>query len=191
MAKWVTYIGERYSPESFVAEAEKQHGVSRRLPVSQAKAMQFGDVVACMQWNAGHPSAFAEFRIDKIILQDSVADEVLGELIAAGLVSQGSGGGWSVNRECGSYQVVGTYYVTASINEICRLAETVAERLGEKVWVMVGGPVINTFDPPRHMPAYPFFRGFARAKGYARVATADRAGGGEKVAVVVRNYQSS
>jgi len=189
MAEWVHYVGERYSPASFIREAE-EHGVSRRIPMSQAKACKYGDVVMLMQWNTGKPLAFAEFVISSISLQGNAATQVAQDLINEGRATPSGGDPVTIKRECGEYTAMPAVRVwNTSIAEICDRAEAVSKSTGEKVWVMIAGNITRVFRPEQGVYGYSFFRGLKKARGLELVRT-ERSRRVDPTITRVRGYQA-
>ena len=156
------YIGGRYSRPSFIREARKQ-GVSRRVSVSHAKTMNFGDTVVLAVWNSGSPTAFAEFQIQHITLSSDVAEAVGQQLAEEGRATSSGNGPVSIVRQCGYYCIVGSWTVDAEFGEIVELAEVAAKEKGTKPWYMISGPLTRVYAEPKPLPMHTkFFRGFKR-----------------------------
>jgi hypothetical protein len=162
--KWATYVGGYYSKAKFIEESQRL-GVSRRAPASVVKQMCFGDTVAVLDWQRGEPVGFAEFVITGLVLPHQIAEQVTEILEAEGKVKSKSKseGGSTIVRECGTYDIGGSYEVTADIGEITYLAEQEAEVAQVPLDILVQGQLTRIVDPPEMMPdGYPFYRGFAR-----------------------------
>ncbi len=165
---WMHYIGRYYRSEgAFTAEAMGK-GISRRVPAQVARGMRFGDRVVLLRWGGkGKVWAFAEMVVTGLTLLDGLARQVGERLQEQGRASY-SEGGEAVERECGTYFVVGTWTTTADIHEIIELACQIADAKGEKVFVLVNGTIIKAYDAPVLLsPAPSFTRSFIRADAEA------------------------
>ena len=159
---WLHFVGGYYKRASFVAEA-KRTGITRRIAPNQAKGITFGDVVRLATWGQNGAKAFGAFRIEQLTLNDDIAEVVTRRLKAEGRATLSDSGGRMIVRQCGSYELGPTWEVVAPASEVVELALAAADALGVKASMMVGGPLIELYDPP---VAYPddvtFFRGFKR-----------------------------
>jgi len=165
---WMHYVGGSYkSTDHFVREAQ-HHGISRRIPAQVARGMAYGDRVVMLRW--GGPdcvTAFAEMTITKLVLDSDMADKVGERLREQGKAAY-TQGGETIQRECGSYFICGTWHVDAEISEVMDIAIQIAEAEGRSVFVMVGGTLTKTYaDPILLQPAPKFTRGFIRADNEA------------------------
>jgi hypothetical protein len=162
---WMHYIGGYYdSVELFIREA-KQHGISRRIPLQSAPGMHFGDRVILLRYhNKITVSAFGEMEIHSIIFDVAISHAV-GQRLAQDGKAQYIEGGASVNRECGSYIITGTWIVTVDIPDIIKLALEISESQQIKnTFAMIGGPLTMVYKSPVYLdPAPKFCRGFIRA----------------------------
>lgn len=168
MTRWLHYVGGYYSREKFVAEAQKL-GVSRRIPANTAGAMEFGDIVGCLEWRGGEPEAFAEFRVTRISAPSEVAGAAVGDLLQSGRVTYQEGGE-VVERECGEYIEGGSYTLAPDLTmqEMVARIKAVCEAAGVQPFLLLGGPLVKVYDPPfRVEPKPPFTRGFMRARNEA------------------------
>ena len=163
---WMHYIGGYYRSEADFANEAQLKGISRRLPAQVARGMRFGDRVVLLRWGGkGRVWAFAEMTIVGITLLDGLARQVGERLKDQGRASYSEGGA-CVERECGSYLVVGTWTTDADISEIIEMACQMAD--GEKVFVMVNGTLTKVYDAPMLLsPAPKFTRSFIRADAQA------------------------
>lgn len=194
--EWAHFVGTRYTPKSFIEEA-KLYGVSRNIPASQLKGMNYGDIVNLLQWGGEQASLFAQFTVSRVLIRDpEVSARISERLIEEGRArhddSGGGGGGSSVVRECGSYDVSGRVIVddeSVTIAELVSMAEELAEELGRKVKFMVGGYISNELkDSVELGNAGPkFSRGFIR---YSTGATFSDAGQ-ERDILSVNNYHAT
>lgn len=159
MTTFLHYIGARYKPERFIAEAEK-YGVTRRVAWHRAKKFSFGDRVLLAQWSKGEPYLFAEFAINSIVVEGDAGAETIAHLMEEGLI-QGDiiQGDFEVKRECGSYSIVCACRLDESvtIEELVELCQSTTD----EPWFMVGGPLTKVFDDPVDLDErVGFFRGF-------------------------------
>lgn len=175
MTQWLTYVGSKhYSPAKFLAEA-RAIGISRRIPANIAKGMHFGDTVLLMDWRAGRPACFGEFRISRIFFEGEVQSKVVKELKDEDKIVEDHSGAPAtvVHRECGDYLMGGgaTVRDDVDIPELVEKAEKAHKDLaGEggvkegdegSLWAMVGGELTREYFPPRTLePAPKFTRGF-------------------------------
>lgn len=164
---WMHYIGKQYTIPKFLKEA-KRYGVSRRIPAQIAKGMNFKDIVVLLRWEGlGKVSAFAEMMITGLTFDHEIAEQVGKKLQENGQATyaEAGGGGVSINRECGSFSIGGTWTVTASIPEIMALAEEANKDSGKPLFVMLYGSLAQVYDAPQRLtPAPSFTRGFIRCK---------------------------
>ena len=122
--EWLHYIGRRYTPESFIAEA-RQHGVARRVPAWALGTVKWGEKVWLAQWKGskgvvtvaegkepeekrfakGRAEIFASFTVDRVSIEDpEVRAKLLEELSQEGKVTATSGAAPTmVRRKCGYY----------------------------------------------------------------------------------------
>ncbi len=194
-AEWHHFIGGHYaSPESFVAEAQKQ-GISRRIPAQNAKGMSFGDRVVLLRFvNAETVIAFAEMVVSRVMLDGEITQKIGNDLQEAGRASyqENGGAGEMVNRECGEYLIAGTWQVDPDVDiaELIRMAERYAD--GEKLFVMLGGELSQVYATHRLLnPPPKFTRGFARRTPRPDFFYNDAPASDERVVYGVRNYQKA
>lgn len=175
MKTWTTYIGGRYTPQSFLAEAKRVGFITRRAPAHQAKAMHFKDTVLLLAWRKGKPACFGEFVVTGIVFDGELNAKLIEELKAEDKIVEDNTGGPStqVERECGEFTMGGGASVRDDVDipEIMEKAEKIqaeqqaAAGLDDKshgaVWCMVMGVLTKEYFPPRTLdPAVPFTRGF-------------------------------
>lgn len=195
--EWAHFIGTRYSPQSFLAEA-KLFNVSRNLPSSQLKGINFGDIVNLLQWDGENEEAllFAQFTVNRILIRDAeISSKVSQRLIEEGRArpsneSSSGGGGESVIRECGEYNITGRTIVDdefVTISEMVTMAECLARELGRKVSFMVGGYISNEFPKPVKLGvAGPKF-----SRGFIKFETGATFSKTEKEIISVSDYHGS
>lgn len=196
--EWAHFVGTRYTPRSFIEEA-KLYDVSRNIPASQLKGMNYGDIVNLLQWNGEEASLFAQFTVSRVLIRDpEVSAKVSERLIEEGRArhddsnSGGGGGGSSVVRECGSYDVSGRVIVddeAVTVGELVSMAEEFAGELGRKVKFMVGGYISNELKESIQLGnAGPkFSRGFIRYSTGATFSDVEQ----EREILSVNNYHGS
>lgn len=165
---WMHYIGTGYyaDEKKFLREAKK-FGISRRAPAQTVRGMEFGDRLIFLRYiRERNIYAFAEAQITGISLDYSISKQV-GER----LIEQGRGeyqqGGMDVERECGSYTVIGTFIVRASLKEVMTLAQEIHERENGDVplFVMVNAKLTHAYKEQVILsPAPKFTRGFIRSE---------------------------
>jgi len=161
MARWYHYVGGFYSMAKFIEEAQRL-GVTRRVAPTVAKTLAYGDRVVLLNWGTGNVTAFAEFRIDKLTVDGSLAEDVGRTLVQEGRAHFSDGGGGAfVVRACGSYEIGGTWHVDAALDEVVDLVQQAAQERGVKAKLMVGGKLTRVFDEPALLQPPPSFqRGF-------------------------------
>jgi hypothetical protein len=164
MARWFHYVGGFYDTDKFIVEAQRL-GVSRRIAPQMAKSLKYGDTVGLLKYGGnGIVTIIAEFRVEKLTLDSEIAQEVGAQLVAQGQAHY-SEGGKRVVRECGNYETGGTWYVDADLSEIVEMASEIAREKGDKLSLLIGGPLIQVLNPPVLLqPAPPFTRGFMRCR---------------------------
>jgi hypothetical protein len=193
---WLHFIGGYYNnTERFISEAEK-YGITRRAPAQTVRGMQFGDRLIFLRYGARGKAtfAFAEARITGVTLQGEIAKQVTAELVAEGKAEfqgGGGGGGTLVNRECGSYLVVGSWTVKCDLSEVVKRAIAKAEATGEILFIMVNAQLTQAYAQPVSLsPAPKFTRGFIKAKDDASyLPSVDYQKHGDVVAVM--NYSKA
>ncbi len=202
MTTYFHYVGGKYTPQQFIAEA-RQQGISRRAPASQVKGMAFGDRVILLDWRGGRPAAFAEFVISRVFFRPEISQAVGEGLLADGRCeyedfTADGGGGLEVSRECGSYTIGGAYTVKEDVTlaEVMERAEAADRARGGDghLWTMVGGYLTKTYDVPMTVvPAPAFTRGFMHVPDGARIgeAPAVDAAAAKPQVVLVENYEKS
>lgn len=188
---WQHFIGGYYSDTGrFVREAQRI-GISRRAPAQAVRGMQFGDRLILLRYEGkGRAFAFAEAIITGMTLDHEIAAAVGAELQRRGLASFQEGGG-SIERDCGSYFIVGTWTVNCSWSDVMDIALDVAKAKGETLFVMVNARLRCAYDPITYLdPAPKFTRGFTRAPDDDEWQpwTADRADG---AVLAIRGYQKA
>lgn len=152
MTTWLTFIGGKYTPESFVNEAEK-FGITRRISGQEAKRMAFGDTVyLCYQPRGEDAYAFGTMVVASVVL-----DGVLGELVTDALGAFGhaervNGDPILVERECGSFTLAGAVSITCDLEHVVETAQYIAKVGGLDEWYMVGGYLTGVY-PEEGRPA--------------------------------------
>lgn len=160
---WLHFVGGYYKRASFIEEA-KRKGITRRIAPSQAKGISYGDKIVLATWGQNGAKAFGAFSVDKITLNHDVAEAVTQDLVNEGRAQLIDPGGGMMVRECGSYRIGPTWAVDAEMDEIVDRAQTVAEGKGVKAAFMVGGPLVEVYDPLIKYEDVNFFRGFKKLK---------------------------
>jgi hypothetical protein len=175
MKTFMTYIGGKYSPKSFIAEAKRVGFITRRAPANQVKAMHFKDNVVLLDWRKGKPAAFGEFVVTGVVFDGELNAKLIEELKKEDKIVEDNTGGPStqVERECGEFAMGGGASVRDDVDipEIMEKAERLNDELqggmglGKEsrgtVWCMVMGVLTKEYLPPRTLdPAVPFTRGF-------------------------------
>lgn len=188
------FIGGYYKSEDhFIREAGKV-GISRRVPAQVVRGMEFGDRLVFLRYVKGKSVyAFAEGQIIGLTLEGEIAKQVGERLIQDGKAEYHEGGGM-VQRECGSYFVLGTYDVKATLKETMDIAQEIhakqAKEKGEEpepLFVMVNAKLITAYPDLVYLsPAPKFTRGFIRSDDSSFVAPADYAP--ERKVVAIDGY---
>jgi len=194
---WMTFIGQRYTDEKFIREAQRD-GVSRRVPAKLARAMNFGERVICLRWGgSGKVSAFAEFTITSLSLDHSLSQKLGEKLKEQGRANYSDGGG-AVQRECGAYFVVGSWRVAedVTLREIIDLAQEIADSWtnghGEKITYLIGGALTQVYSVPVLLdPAPKFTRGFTKCPADASFEFVGQAVVPDKQLVCLKDYQAA
>ena len=110
MATFLHYVGGRYSPQTFIAEAQ-QYGITRRANAQNVKALNFGDTILLVDHRQGRPAVFGSFTLTDIIFDANINAELLPLLQANGVVESVQDFGGSpitVRRKCGSFTITGS-----------------------------------------------------------------------------------
>lgn len=166
---WMHFIGTGYyaDEKKFIREAEK-YGISRRAPAQTVRGMEFGDHLIFLRYlREKSVFAFAEARIRGITLEGSISKQVGEQLIEEGRAEYQDGGGMEVERECGSYLMMGTYTVKASLKEVMNMAlEIHARENGDTpIFVMVNARLTEVYAEQVFLqPSPKFTRGFIRSE---------------------------
>lgn len=181
ISTWMHFIGGYYkSEQKFIREAKK-FGVSRRVPAQVVQGMEFGDRLIFLRYVKGQQAfAFAEGVIVGITLDGSVANQVGQRLIDEGKAIYNEGGG-IVERECGSYFVLGHFEVTATLKETMAIAREIHGKQSkaegkepEPLFVMVNAKLTRAYKAPVYLSPSPnFTRGFIRSNNSSFVAPDD------------------
>lgn len=161
---WMHFIGGYYSnTDKFVAEALKT-GISRRASALSVKNMNFGDRIILLRYGRNDSThAFAEAEVTGISLDHEIAQKVGLELKATGKATwhEPSGGAITIIRECGSYNVSGTWTVDAPLPEIIDMA--IRASGDTPLFFMVNARITEVYDNPVYIqPAPKFTRGFVK-----------------------------
>lgn len=179
ISTWMHFIGGYYKNEKkFISEARK-FGISRRVPAQVVRGMEFGDRLIFLRYVKGQQAfAFAEAVIVGITLDGSIAKQVGQRLIDEGKAIYNEGGG-IVERECGSYFVLGHFEVNATLKETMAIAQEIhgAKAEGkepEPLFVMVNAKLTRAYKAPVYLSPSPnFTRGFIRSTNTSFVAPDD------------------
>ncbi|MCI0552088.1 MAG: hypothetical protein L0287_14140 [Anaerolineae bacterium] len=179
---WMHFIGGYYKSEDlFIHEAGK-FGISRRVPAQVVRGMEFGDRLIFLRYVKGKSVyAFAEGQIIGLTLEGEIANQVGERLIQEGKVEFHEGGGM-VQRECGSYFILGTFEVKATLlKEIMDIAQEIHAKQAreegnepEPLFVMVNARLLQAYEQPVYLsPSPKFTRGFIRSNDSSFVAPTD------------------
>lgn len=176
ISTWLHFIGGYYKNEQkFVREARK-FGISRRAPAQMVHAMEFGDRLIFLRYVKGQAAfAFAEGVIVGITLDGAIAKKVGDRLIDEGKATYSEGGG-IVERECGSYMVLGSFQVTATLKETMAIALEFhhKQESADPLFVMVNAKLIRAYKAPVYLsPSPKFTRGFIRSDDSSFIAPDD------------------
>jgi hypothetical protein len=181
ISTWLHFIGGYYkSEDKFVKEAQR-FGISRRVPAQVIRGMEFGDRLIFLRYVKGQQAfAFAEAVIVGLTLEGGIAKKVGDRLIDEGKAQYEEGGGM-VSRECGSYFVLGTYHVNATLKETMDIAQDIyaeqakeSGREPEPLFVMVNAKLVKQYSQPVYLsPSPKFTRGFIRSDNSSFIAPAD------------------
>jgi len=192
---WMHFIGGYYkSEEQFVREAGK-YGISRRVPAQVVRGMEFGDRLIFLRYVKGKSAyAFAEGQIVGLTLEGDIAKQVGDRLIQEGKAEYHDGGGM-VQRECGSYFVLGTFEVKTTLKETMDIAQEVhakqAKEKGEEpepLFVLVNAKLIIAYADPVYLsPSPKFTRSFIRSDDSSFIAPADYSP--ERSVVAIDGYE--
>ena len=140
MSSWMHFIGKSYYDiDTFIAEAKK-FGITRRLPLSLAKGMSWGDIVTCVQKEGSNKShsVFMEFPITRIAGLPEGTSAKLGKILP---MRQLDVEPEEISRECGEYETTGTFEVDAPLSDLAMTLDGMKKE-GEDVGkLMIGcGP---------------------------------------------------
>ncbi len=192
---WLHFIGGYYKDEKrFVREARK-FGISRRVPAQVVRGMEFGDCLVFLRYMRGASAfAFAEGRIVGLTLDGAIAKQVGERLIQDGKAEYQEGGGM-VQRECGSYFVLGTFIVTVSLKETMDIAQEIHAREAkeqgkepEPLFVMVNAKLTRAYKDPVYLsPSPKFTRGFIKSDDSTFIAPGDFVP--ERQVVAIEGYE--
>lgn len=169
---WMHYIGGYYKThKQFIREAQRS-GITRRIPATVARGMNYGDRVILLRYaGKGSVFGFAEMVITGIVLTGDIADKVGQKLASDGRATYTPGGGM-VQRECGSFMIMGTWHVNADMKEIMETASEIAEKEKLDLFVMISGKLTHVYDAPIYLqPAPAFTRGFIKCDEQATFST--------------------
>lgn len=192
---WLHFIGGYYDSESRFCREARKFGISRRVPAQMVRGMEFGDRLVFLRYvRRGASYAFAEGQIVGITLEGDIARQVGERLIAEGKAEY-SEGGEVVSRACGSYLVLGTYQVKATLKETMAIAQEIhTERLrkqGENpgpMFVMLNARLVRAYKDPVYLsPSPKFTRSFIRSDDTSFTAPDDYAP--ERQVVAIDGYE--
>lgn len=166
MATYQHFVGSKYdNPTRFVEEA-KRVGWSRNVNAYFARGLHYGDRIVFLRLLRNKQvQAFAEGRITSITFKDPT----LSKLLTDSLVKEGKAtyhpGSQNIQRECGSYLVIGAYEVSNDLDipEITARAMAIAKEHNLDLACMIGGDLVRNYKPVFLQPAPKFTRGFLKA----------------------------
>jgi len=143
------YIGNRtYGIERFVKEA-KNIGVSRTLPTTLLKQMEWGQPVLLAVWRRmseeqdrktrekGSALVFGYFTITGLNASNQLVQIAKKHLNIKGSIEYD--GGQLVRRGCGTYSVTATHYIDNTLKETVEALEKAMEELGMKEKIFATG----------------------------------------------------
>jgi hypothetical protein len=167
MATWMTYIGGSYRSEAqFIREAQT-YGVSRRVPLRSASGFAFGDRVILLRYGRkGVVWAFGEFKISGLMFDPRTTMDLAEILSNQFKLIAITGGGGTVRRACGSYEIGGRMVLDDSVTpaELVRWAQENAKEHEYDAFCMVSGEITRVYEAPVLLqPAPKFSRGFFKA----------------------------
>ena len=189
---WLHYIGGYYTEtDKFINEAIKSR-ISRRAPAQQVRGMQFGDRLILLRYlRKGMITAFGEAQIIGITFDHEIAKIIGDQMIAEGKAEfhEPSGGATVIQRECGSYILLGSWIVTCSLSDVMELAIKASNERGEQLFVMINAELTKIYDNPIFLsPAPKFFRGFQRADDYSEYIFSEPEMVTKKNVFAIQNY---
>lgn len=164
MASWMHFIGKGYyTIPKFIKEA-KEYGITRRVGMIGAGAakMSWGDKVICLQKEGKSPSysVICEFTITRFVGVSEQAKELLAEKYS---MTQRDDESETVERECGSYEIGGTYEIEAPLSEIAKELQKAKQDGMDVGKVMIGcWPDDITWETK----PYPKIGGFDQKQGF-------------------------
>lgn len=159
---WQHFIGGYYADtDHFVREAQRI-GISRRAPAHAVRGMNWGDQLILLRYVQRDVFAFAEAVILGMTLEHEIAASV-GQALKDRGQAHYDDTARTIDRECGSYEICGSWIVTCSWSEVMDLALEIAKQKGETLFVMVNAGLRQVYDKPVYLqPAPKFTRGFTR-----------------------------
>jgi hypothetical protein len=200
MATWIHFIGGQYRSEAAFIREARRFGISRRVPAQSARGMAYGDRVVLARWFGKERGAygFASFRVTDLIFEGEMAQKVAKKLEEEGLTIKytpaGGGERSPVQRECGSYMVLGVITIEnntgrdidTSLKRMIELALEISKDEDEKLFIMIGGKLEQVYDTPVKCPDQKFHRGISRVSD-AEIADGPRSNS----LVAVGDYRKS
>lgn len=187
MATFLHYVGGRYTPQTFVAEAQ-QSGITRRANAQNVKALNFGDTVLLVDYRRGRPAVFGSFVLTDVLFDAEVNAELLPLLEQNGVVERATtfDSPVVIRRKCGKVVISGAISLRTrgdsegaedaaaepdapriTVAELIELAQAiqaqqqsalgVADAARGSLWCMVGGALTTTYLPPRTLLPAPPF----------------------------------
>lgn len=119
MATYLHFVGGRYTPQTFITEAQ-QYGITRRANAASIKNMNFGDTILLCDWRRGAPAVFGEFVLTDLVFDADINSELLPLLQEQGVVESvdsAPGGGIVVRRKCGTFTMTGSVTIRTASGE--------------------------------------------------------------------------
>lgn len=188
---WLHFIGGYYkNTDRFIDEAIKSR-ISRRAPAQMVRNMQFGDRLILLRYERDQVYAFAEAQIIGITLDHEIAQAVGEQLAEKATYQEPSGGaGQEIERECGSYFLMGTWTVNANLQEVLDIALKIAEeKRSTPLIVMINAELMQIYESRVYLnPAPKFTRGFTKVSEQSQYYIEPQPMSGEKTIFSIRNY---
>lgn len=165
MTTWLHFIGDNYRHDyNFILEA-RTNGVSRNIPLQNARGFHYGDTVKLLRWRRKGKLvyAFAEMRVTSLILPHELSQKVIDKLMDRVEMTY-SPNSLHIERDCGSYDMCGCWTITSDF-DIPDLIKAALEIAGDTQFkVMIGGYISREYDTPQKITSpIKFSRGFQKA----------------------------
>ena len=165
MTTWLHFIGGHYQHDyRFILEA-RRNGISRNVPVQNARGFHYGDTVKLLRWQRGGKLvyAFAEMRITSVILPHELSQKITDKL-GDRLELTYSPNSLHIERDCGSYDMCGCWTISSDFDIPDILKAAIEVSGDEKFKVMIGGYLSKEYDPPERITTpIKFSRGFQKS----------------------------